>query len=57
MNYIRDIYNWVLSLADKPNSVKALGGIALPKPRFSNIPDLLLIPLALGDRKNQYILG
>ena len=58
MNFIRNIYNWVLSLANKPNSVKALGGIAFAEASFFPIPpDLLLIPLALGDRTKSIYFG
>ena len=58
MNSLRNLYNWVLSLANKPNSIKALGGIAFAEASFFPIPpDLLLIPLALGDRNKSMYFG
>ncbi len=58
MNSIRNLYNWVLSLANKPNSTKALGGIAFAEASFFPIPpDLLLIPLALGNRDKSMYFG
>ena len=58
MNSIRNLYNWVLSLANKPNSTKALEGIAFVEASFFPIPpDLLLIPLALGNRDKSMYFG
>ena len=50
-NPIRSLYNWVLSLADSKNGEKSLGVISFTEPIFFPIPpDILLIPLCLGNR-------
>tara|TARA_B110000014_G_scaffold159393_1_gene112208 strand:+ start:278 stop:892 length:615 start_codon:yes stop_codon:yes gene_type:complete len=52
MIYIRKLYDWVLSWADKPTGPTALGGISIAEASFFPIPpDILLIPLALGKRE------
>ena len=55
MKFIRNIYNWVLSWADKPSGPKALGIISFSEASFFPIPpDVLLIPLSLGKRDSAY---
>ncbi len=55
MKFIRTIYDWVLSWADKPSGPKALGLISFCEASFFPIPpDVLLIPLALGKRKKAF---
>ena len=50
-NPIRSLYNWVLSLADSKNGEKSLGVISFTEAIFFPIPpDILLIPLCLGNR-------
>ena len=52
MKYIRKLYDWVLSWADKPSGPTALGAMSMAEASFFPIPpDVLLIPLALGKRK------
>jgi membrane protein YqaA with SNARE-associated domain len=51
-NPIKQLYNWVLEWAEKPSAVWALGILAFAESSFFPIPpDVLLIPLALGNRK------
>ena len=50
-NPIRSLYNWVLSLAHSKNGEKSLGVISFIEAIFFPIPpDILLIPLCLGNR-------
>ncbi|MFQ5930594.1 MAG: YqaA family protein [Acidobacteriota bacterium] len=45
----RRLYDWMLSLAERPNGVRALFLIAFAESSFFPIPpDVLLIPLAVG---------
>tara|TARA_Y100000748_G_scaffold299076_1_gene295337 strand:+ start:2310 stop:2924 length:615 start_codon:yes stop_codon:yes gene_type:complete len=58
MNYIRNLYDWVLSWANKPNGVRALGSISFAEASFFPIPpDILLIPLALGNKRKAIYFG
>lgn len=52
MNLLREVYDWILTWADKPSGGKILGMISAAEASFFPIPpDILLIPLALGNRK------
>ena len=54
-NPIRSLYNWVLSLADSKNGEKSLGVISFIEAIFFPIPpDILLIPLCLGNRSKAF---
>ena len=47
--WLRRLYDWVLSLAERPNGSRALFAIAVAEASFFPIPpDILLIPLAMG---------
>jgi membrane protein YqaA with SNARE-associated domain len=51
MKFIRAIYDWVLSWSGKPSGPTALGVMSMAEASFFPIPpDVLLIPLALGNR-------
>tara|TARA_B100000003_G_scaffold205612_1_gene219536 strand:+ start:417 stop:1037 length:621 start_codon:yes stop_codon:yes gene_type:complete len=53
MSFFRDVYNWVISLSDKPNGSRSLALISFSEASFFPIPpDILLIPLCLGNRNN-----
>ena len=55
MNLIKELYNWVLSWAEKPSGPTALGLISTAEASFFPIPpDVLLIPLALGKREKAF---
>ena len=55
MKFIRNLYDWVLSWADKPSGPKILGFISFIEASFFPIPpDVLLIPLSLGKRKRAF---
>ena len=55
MKHIKELYNWVLSWAEKPSGPTALGFISTAEASFFPIPpDVLLIPLALGKREKAY---
>ena len=52
MKVLRRLYDWILTWADKPSGVKILGFMSTAEASFFPIPpDVLLIPLALGNRK------
>ena len=52
MNFIRKIYDWVINLSKKPNGSRSLALISFSEASFFPIPpDILLIPLCLGNRK------
>jgi len=58
MNILRKLYDWVLTWADKPSGGKILGMISAAEASFFPIPpDILLIPLALGNRKKALLYG
>ena len=53
MNFIRAIYDWVIHLSKKPNGSRSLALISFSEASFFPIPpDVLLIPLCLGNRNN-----
>jgi len=55
MKQIKELYNWVLSWAEKPSGPAALGFISTAEASFFPIPpDILLIPLALGKREKAF---
>ena len=55
MNIIKRLYDWVLDLSNKPNGDRALGAISFFEAMFFPIPpDVLLIPLCIGSRKNSF---
>ena len=55
MNFIRKIYDWVINLSKKPNGGRSLAIISFSEASFFPIPpDVLLIPLSLGNRKKSY---
>ena len=52
MKTFRSIYDWVLSWSEKPGGPTALGIISFMEASFFPIPpDVLLIPLAIGNQK------
>ena len=58
MNFIRKIYDWVINLSKKPNGGRSLAIISFSEASFFPIPpDVLLIPLSLGNRKKSYIFA
>ena len=53
MSFIRKIYDWVINLSKKPNGSRSLALISFSEASFFPIPpDVLLIPLCIGNRKN-----
>ena len=55
MGLIKKLYDWVLDLAQKPNGDISLGILSFSEASFFPIPpDVLLIPLCLGNRKKIY---
>ena len=51
MKFIRVIYDWILSWSEKPSGPTALGVMSMTEASFFPIPpDVLLIPMALGNR-------
>ena len=58
MKKIRQIYDWVLSLANKTYGTIALFFISFFESiLFSIPPDILLIPLLIGNRKKIYLFA
>ncbi len=58
MSFVRKIYDWVLGWANRPSGPKALAGISFAEASFFPIPpDVLLIPLALGNKERSMYLG
>ena len=50
--WIRRLYDWVISLSDRPHAGSALFGIAVAESSFFPIPpDVLLVPLGIGAPK------
>jgi membrane protein YqaA with SNARE-associated domain len=46
---MKRLYNWCLSLADKPSAPYALGAISFAESSFFPLPpDLILIPMSLA---------
>tara|TARA_B100002052_G_scaffold272588_1_gene274360 strand:+ start:520 stop:1140 length:621 start_codon:yes stop_codon:yes gene_type:complete len=55
MSLIRKIYDWVIDLSKKPNGSKSLALISFSEASFFPIPpDVLLIPLCLGNRNRSF---
>ena len=55
MNFIKDIYDWILNLSTKPNSNYSISILSFSEAFFFPIPpDVLLIPLCLGNRKKSW---
>ena len=55
INPIRNLYIWVLSLADSKNGERSLSVISFAEAIFFPIPpDILLIPLCLGNRNKAF---
>ncbi|MFC1679709.1 YqaA family protein [Elusimicrobiota bacterium] len=58
MRFIKRLYNWTLSLADKPYGTWGLFGIAFAESSFFPIPpDVLLIPLCLGKPRRAPVIA
>ena len=58
MSLIKKLYDWVLGLAQKPNGVISLAILSFSEASFFPIPpDVLLIPLCLGNRKKIYFFA
>lgn len=58
MNLLRKLYDWTLTWADKPSGGKILGIMSIAEASFFPIPpDILLIPLALGNRRKAIMYG
>jgi len=58
MSLIKKLYDWVLGLAQKPNGDISLGILSFSEASFFPIPpDVLLIPLCLGNRKKVYFFA
>ncbi|MAQ87710.1 MAG: hypothetical protein CMG23_05925 [Candidatus Marinimicrobia bacterium] len=58
MGFIRKLYDWVLSWANKPSGPKVLAGISFAEASFFPIPpNILLIPLALGRKEKALSFG
>ena len=58
MGLIKKLYDWVLGLAQKPNGDISLGILSFSEASFFPIPpDVLLIPLCLGNRKKIYFFA
>ena len=55
MRYFKSIYNWVLSLSKKKNSDYSISLLSFSESFFFPIPpDVLLIPLCLGNRNKSF---
>jgi len=58
MGLIKKLYDWVLGLAQKPNGDISLGILSFSEASFFPIPpDVLLIPLCLGNRRKIYFFA
>ena len=58
MNQIKKIYDWVLDLAEKPNGNISLSILSFSEASFFPIPpDVLLIPLCLGNRRKAFVFA
>ena len=58
MGLIKKLYDWVLGLAQKPDGDISLGMLSFSEASFFPIPpDVLLIPLCLGNRKKIYFFA
>ena len=55
MLFIRNIYKWILSLSDKKNSGYSISFLSFSESFFFPVPpDVLLIPLCLGNRRKSF---
>ena len=55
MNFIRNIYDWVINLSKKPNGSRSLALISFSEASFFPIPpDVLLIPCCLISRRKSF---
>ena len=55
---IRKLYDWTLSLAARPNAVRALGVISFAESSFFPIPpDIILIPVVLAQRHRAWFIA
>ena len=58
MGLIKKLYDWVLGLTQKPNGDISLAILSFSEASFFPIPpDVLLIPLCLGNRKKIYFFA
>ena len=58
MNQIKKTYDWVLDLAEKPNGNISLSILSFSEASFFPIPpDVLLIPLCLGNRRKAFVFA
>tara|TARA_Y100001970_G_C13939526_1_gene702416 strand:+ start:117 stop:737 length:621 start_codon:yes stop_codon:yes gene_type:complete len=58
MGLIKQLYDWVLTLAEKPNSKITLSALSFSEASFFPIPpDILLIPLCLGNRQKSFLFA
>ena len=58
MNFVRTVYDWVINLSKKPNGSRSLALISFSEASFFPIPpDVLLIPLCLGNRNKSLIFA
>lgn len=58
MLHLKKIYSWVLSFSEKPSGPKILSFVSFIEAIFFPVPpDVLLIPLAIGNRKKSIIFG
>lgn len=57
-NPIKQLYNWVLAWSEKPSATWALAVLSFAESSFFPIPpDVLLIPLVLGNRRKWFRLA
>ena len=55
MQFIKNIYDWVLSLSEKKNSDYSISFLSFSESFFFPVPpDVLLIPLCLGNRRKSF---
>ena len=55
MLFIKNIYDWILSLSDKKNSGYSISILSFSESFFFPVPpDILLIPLCLGNRRKSF---
>lgn len=55
---IRQLYDWTLRLAGRPNALRALGAVSFAESSFFPIPpDILLIPMILAQRQRAWLIA